>query len=48
MPFKDDEARKAEARKYDKEYCQTNREYLLLKQKEKSKRHIEKVGDWLN
>jgi hypothetical protein len=48
MPDKDEEARKAYAREYDKEYYQKNREHLLKKQKEKNQRRIEKVGAWLN
>jgi hypothetical protein len=48
MPYKDAEAQKAYLRAYDKEYYRKHREHLLEKQKEKNRRHIEKVGRWLN
>jgi hypothetical protein len=48
MPLKDIEARKEYMRAYDREYYRRNREHLLKKQKEKNRRHLEKVGKWLN
>ena len=48
MPYKDRETRLEHTRAYGREYYQRNRENLLQKQAEKNKRHIEKVGAWLN
>ena len=48
MPYKDVEDRKEYVRTYNREYYRRNREHLLQKQKEKNKRHIERVGAWLN
>jgi hypothetical protein len=48
MPYKDVEDRKEYARSYSRQYYQRNRQRLLEKQKEKNRRHIAKVGAWLN
>jgi len=48
MSLKDVEARKEYTRAYDREYYRRNREYLLQKQKEKNRKHVEKIGLWLN
>ena len=48
MPYKDIETRKEYTRAYGREYYQRHREHLLQKQRVKNKRHIEKVGAWLN
>ncbi|HSK73379.1 MAG TPA: hypothetical protein VK892_16885 [Pyrinomonadaceae bacterium] len=48
MPLKDAEARKEYTRAYNREYYRRNRKHLLRKQKEKNRRHVEKVGAWLN
>ena len=48
MPYKDIEDRRDYARAYGREYYRRNREHLLKKQKEKNRRHIERVGAWLN
>jgi hypothetical protein len=47
MPLKDAELLKEYTRAYNRDYYQRNREHLLKKQKEKNKRHVEKVGLWL-
>jgi hypothetical protein len=48
MPYKDTEAQKEYLRAYNREYYRQNRELLLKKQKEKNRRHLEKIGRWLN
>ena len=48
MPFKDAQQRKEYTSAYGREYYQRNRQKLLEQQKEKNKRHLIKVGEWLN
>ena len=48
MPYKDVETRQEYTRAYGREYYRQHREHLLQKQRVKNKRHIEKVGAWLN
>jgi hypothetical protein len=48
MPHRDVEDRKEYLRAYNRQYYQRNRERLLQKQREKNRRHIERVGAWLS
>ena len=48
MPYKDIEDRREYVRAYNREYYRHNREHLLQKQEEKNRRHVERVGTWLN
>ena len=48
MSDKNVDVKKEEIRKYNREYYQRNRKHLLEKQKEKNRRHLKRIGEWLS